>query len=896
VADLSTIGAQQPPALRVGAQQTGQFGFHREPQGSLADAIGQRVSQTVSPVIEQVKEEGFGLDYPTMDELRAAPAPTATLAEVGQEGFDRITDALTPLGTIAGTIIGRGAIHWNEAKVLQTQHLRKPKDQGGEGMSKREAAAVTGYYQDQAGNWKTQISDKTSTVTETGTNMLNRWKPSQKLNEGGRWPRTMLSSVYKHDTLYENYPWMAQNVDIKWTKETKLGAVGDVKLGSKDGKVVSAEVWINPQGIDEYAEMYGISRQEALRSVINHETNHVIQAIDELPSGSSEEFFEGLKLKLPVVKKDLKSKKETLAEIPETAPLYQELSDEVERLQKHVDFVEMNLKEKDEFLYYNTLGEADAFWSQTMRNVANPQYTLPYHEDVRSKVRMPAPEWTGDGYHDVNFSRNRMAVTSPGYETVGEVAPISPLRATPGKGGMGDIGGGPESEAAFGMKPRKLAELWHGTGSEGAKQNILDKGFIRGESAELNIPGTSVSRDPLVSSKLFAYDEIENMLKVEYTGDPSKARNLKPSEYFSGVTAETGQIYGKPQTTFHESEIYGVRGKDEIRYSDTARVRLEQKAKAAEKKALAAQKVGFNAKRDAEAAYEKYYHANEEYHRLLTTQDVPIDKLKAAQHKKKKLARVHQNKMEKYRTLRDEAHRQIGRVRTQMKAVEKGYYPKHIQPPFKAKELTEPDKMRVLQADRIQKDTKKTMQLLNDTIADFTYYAREEGQELTQKSAYQLKKMFQKVTQGLESSYSTPAYLERLLIRPSLEGWQGRNAYSFVDLMADPDSVNALEAIGIDNFAASELQFLAERVSDADRIFQQNIRRFKTVKKNQITMWEDPVADPSVVPKVADELDQSYREYKRNRDEFMKGMSRVFGGSGARRGTILEGRTLAGIL
>jgi hypothetical protein len=528
---------------------------------------------------------------------------------------------------------------------------------------------------------------------------------------------------------------------------------------------------------------------------------------------------------------------------------------------------------------------------------------------VRSKVRMPAPEWTGEVYHDVNFSRNRMAITSPGYETVGEVAPISPLRATPGKGGMGDIGGGPESEAAFGMKPRKLSELWHGTGSEGQKQNILDKGFIRGESAELNIPGTSVSRDPLVSSKLFAYDEIENMLKVEYTGDPSKARNLKPSEYFSGVTAETGQIYGKPQTTFHESEIYGVRGKEEIRLSDTTRVRLEQKAKDAEKKALAAQKVGFNAKRDAEAAYEKYYHANEEYHRLLTTRDVPIDKLKAAQHKKKKLARVHQNKMEKYRTLRDEAHRQIGRVRTQMKAIEKGYYPKHIQPPFKAKELTDRDKMRVLQANRIQKDTKKTMELLNDTIADLSYGEgvqgqtladladfSSEGQKLTQKSAYQLKKMFQKVTQGLEASYSTPAYLERLLIRPSLEGWQGQNAYSFIELMADPDSVNVFEAMGIDNFAASELQFLAERVSEADRRFQQYIRRFKAVKKNQITMWEDPVADPSVVPKVADELDQSYREYKRNRDAFMKGMSRVFGGSGARRGTILEGKTLAGIL
>jgi hypothetical protein len=63
---------------------------------------------------------------------------------------------------------------------------------------------------------------------------------------------------------------------------------------------------------------------------------------------------------------------------------------------------------------------------------------MPYHEDVRSKVRMEGPEWIG-GYHDVEFDVNRMAVTSPGYETLGEIAPISPLRASPGKGGS-DIG------------------------------------------------------------------------------------------------------------------------------------------------------------------------------------------------------------------------------------------------------------------------------------------------------------------------------------------------------------------------------------------------------------------------------------------------------------------------
>lgn len=409
----------------------GQFGFHREPKGSLPEAIGQAVAPQVTRLKEigqQVAAEGASLDYPSMEEIEQAPAPAGTLSQVGQGVLETTLDAVTPLGGLAGTIVSRGSKNWNEAKVLQTIQLTKPKAAGGEGMSKREATAITGYYKDRAGNWKTQISDKNSSISDLGNDMLQRWKPSQKLNEGGRWPRTKLSSVYKHDTLYEEYPWMAANTEIKWSTDTNYAAVAPIKINATTGKVDSAVILVNPLGVDKYAEMYGLSRKEALRSMINHETNHVIQAIDELPGGSNKEYFKQVKKAQPAIVKKLKSLQATQKQIPETAPRYQELGEEIDRLQKHVDFVEQNWHTKAGDLYYNTLGEADAFWSQAVRHQPQPQYQLPTHEDVtRNKVRMEGPDWMG-GSQDYDFDVNRMAITSQGYKTLGEVAPISPLR------------------------------------------------------------------------------------------------------------------------------------------------------------------------------------------------------------------------------------------------------------------------------------------------------------------------------------------------------------------------------------------------------------------------------------------------------------------------------------
>jgi hypothetical protein len=117
--------------------------------------------------------------------------------------------------------------------------------------------------------------------------------------------------------------------------------------------------------------------------------------------------------------------------------------------------------------------------------------------------------------------------------------------------------------ATKGMRPARMRNLYHGAKEgEWAKDEILRKGFTEGASSELKIPGTSLSRDPLVSSELFGNRDISNVLKVSIMEDAANIRNLRPSEYFTGKTPDSG-FYGKPQATMRESELYALRGERE---------------------------------------------------------------------------------------------------------------------------------------------------------------------------------------------------------------------------------------------------------------------------------------------------------------------------------------------
>lgn len=108
---------------------------------------------------------------------------------------------------------------------------------------------------------------------------------------------------------------------------------------------------------------------------------------------------------------------------------------------------------------------------------------------------------------------------------------------------------------------KRLPPLWHGTGSN--PQNILKEGFTEGRSAELNIPGTSASEDPLVA---FGFanvyrnkdDPTKRILKVKPQFGPEEVANLPPSAYFAGDVPEA-PAYRKPNLFFQEAETFSPR-------------------------------------------------------------------------------------------------------------------------------------------------------------------------------------------------------------------------------------------------------------------------------------------------------------------------------------------------
>lgn len=145
--------------------------------------------------------------------------------------------------------------------------------------------------------------------------------------------------------------------------------------------------------------------------------------------------------------------------------------------------------------------------------------------------------------------------------TVGSMLPIGP-----------DAIAGGAVLAAKGMK--RIPALFHGTPAENF-QDILKHGFISGGSAELNIPGTSLARDPRVSigfatkeggplpGTVTTPEQMEefadylgrSMFQTKLNVPPSEVANLRPSEYITGKVPDA-PAYNKPNSRFGERETF----------------------------------------------------------------------------------------------------------------------------------------------------------------------------------------------------------------------------------------------------------------------------------------------------------------------------------------------------
>ena len=106
---------------------------------------------------------------------------------------------------------------------------------------------------------------------------------------------------------------------------------------------------------------------------------------------------------------------------------------------------------------------------------------------------------------------------------------------------------------------KRWPKMYHGTQVD--LDTIMEEGFQRGSSAELHIPGTSMSEDPVMSMKVFAARHPDWVLGVDPQIPPSEVYNLSPSAYMTReVPGDFTDIYRKPGL-FAEAETFARRGK-----------------------------------------------------------------------------------------------------------------------------------------------------------------------------------------------------------------------------------------------------------------------------------------------------------------------------------------------
>jgi len=115
-------------------------------------------------------------------------------------------------------------------------------------------------------------------------------------------------------------------------------------------------------------------------------------------------------------------------------------------------------------------------------------------------------------------------------------------------------------EAIVSKPNRRGATYFHGTNPARAEE-IIEEGFQSGSSAALDLPGTSLSRDPNVSLHRFAQDEPSGLLVVEVPPNLlSQTLDMRPSEFSDTLKtlrdSPDTPAYNKPSTFYKELETF----------------------------------------------------------------------------------------------------------------------------------------------------------------------------------------------------------------------------------------------------------------------------------------------------------------------------------------------------
>ena len=332
--------------------------------GRVVEHTSRRIDDLVS-VLEEHRQAG---PLPTLQDLetRYEGQEIPSMKELMTGATEKTLDIMNPMPISGlGTIIGRGGRGWDkELEGIASSMLKQ-------GKSAQQVVQETGYFKDFAGNWKTQISDAESQLKPLLQENYTNWQP-----KAGSSQPMQLGNAIKHNELFYEYPELASKVQVKFSTEVNYAAYN----------ASGSEILINPRGVKKWQasmEKMGkhMSEDEILATMINHETNHAIQALEDLPGGSTSAWMKAQKEKLPQFKKELKIHMAGYKAATRGSKEANYRLDKMDELNEHIKFFERNSAVDDDLLYRNTLGEADAFWSQSMRTDPDVMFKLPEHYD-----------------------------------------------------------------------------------------------------------------------------------------------------------------------------------------------------------------------------------------------------------------------------------------------------------------------------------------------------------------------------------------------------------------------------------------------------------------------------------------------------------------------------------
>lgn len=249
----SALGVTQDPA------------YTNEATSQLMNYVGQNIGQgsqwianktglPVQDVENMVNSLAGGAGEFAGPVAKSVAKEAANRAFMGDSLLPSSLSSLMPDTSALGIMEGRSSRNWSPK--AENDFLNNEQ----KGMSPHANLAMTGVLRGPDGMLRQQISDKAAQV---------------KLHES-LIPRKdlTLEDVYKHDKLYDSYPWLKQ-VPVVFREDLPITAMGGYSPAAN-------HIYLNADHINNATEM---------KKTLGHEVSHIIQQAEGFAKGGNEAMF-----------------------------------------------------------------------------------------------------------------------------------------------------------------------------------------------------------------------------------------------------------------------------------------------------------------------------------------------------------------------------------------------------------------------------------------------------------------------------------------------------------------------------------------------------------------------------------------------------------------------------